>query len=211
MKTLAVALLAALGVTAAHAAPVTYEHIVADDPISGYVSSITYNSNIVSAGRGRGDSRHLAKHAFGEADGKFFEIGLFGHVDFHFNPGFISGGTVYEVTFGTRKTWPEYATVKVGNKGDDSSFVEINENPIDNQSASFSFTFEGGPFDTIRLKNAEGSRVSTCRDYDRNAYDCGGFDVDASSVTPVPLPASVLLLGAGLGGLAAMRRRKQRG
>ena len=104
MKRIAMAFAAALVAGSAQAATVTDL-----TPSLGYITSITYNDDFVEAGRGRGNMRHIASNAFDAVDGKFFEIGLNDTVDFHFSPGFISGGTVYEVTFGSRQTWPEFA------------------------------------------------------------------------------------------------------
>ena len=41
-----------------------------------------------------------------------------------------------------------------------------------------------------------------------NGASTGGFDVDAVRVSPVPLPASGLLLLGAFGGFAALRRKK---
>ncbi|MGX0978396.1 hypothetical protein ACSSVY_004136 [Roseovarius sp. MBR-51] len=72
------------------------------------------------------------------------------------------------------------------------------------------FTFDG-IFDTVRLTDltlalfgGNPSNLST-------QAATGGFDVDAISVSAVPLPAAGFLLVGALGGLAALRRRKQVG
>ena len=192
-----------LGTGAAQAATMT---VTDPTPEAGFVSSVTYEADNVVAGRGTANDRDDATNAFGAADGAFFEIGLNGYVDFHFDPSFISPGGVIEITFGDRGGFPEFATVKVGNKGDaDEDFVAIDNNPISNENVTNIFTFAGGPFDTVRLSSADGTTVRQCGPSDAR-YDCGGFDVDAITVNAVPLPAAGWMLIAGLGGLGAMRR-----
>ena len=58
-------------------------------------------------------------------------------------------------------------------------------------------TAVAGTFDSLFVQDA--SDLSGGRD---------GFDIDAIAVSPVPLPASSLLLLAGLGAFGAMRRKK---
>ena len=57
-----------------------------------------------------------------------------------------------------------------------------------------SFDLEGGPFRSVTVYNNSGTE--------------DGFDLDAIGVSPVPLPAAGFMLLAGLGGLAAARRRR---
>lgn len=176
---------------------------------AGYASQITFDPN---ATRGTANDRDNALNALGVTDGKFFEIGLGSTIDLTFGTPFVSPGTLVEVTFGNPGNYPEAVKIEVGNAGDALSFVEINESPISNLLAQsptgVSFTFGGGPFDVLRMTDVTPA----------SSPSGGGFDLDSIRVTalpsappPVPLPASVLLLGSGLLGAAALRGRKRRG
>lgn len=64
---------------------------------------------------------------------------------------------------------------------------------------------QANPFDLSSLLPATGSSISFGAD---GRFD--NFRIAAISVSAVPLPASALLLLAGVGGLGAMRRRKNK-
>lgn len=193
---------AALVLAAAASAPAAIVTDSIGGPIDYFAKTVTYNNDIVAAGRGTADDRDNALNALGANDGKFFEIGLYDTVDFTFGTLFQGPGAVVEVTFGNRDNWPEFAIVEVGYQG---VFAAIDNNPISNQTAgSIALLFGAGPFDTIRVRSAAGTTISNC-----GGNQCGGFDIDAIKVSAIPLPASALLLLGALGGLGAMGRRRR--
>lgn len=165
-----------------------------------YATSVTPSlTDNVAAGRGTANDRANSANALGAPDGKFFEIGLNGYVDFTFSSPFTGPGLIFEVTFGDRENWPEFAEVLLGYNG---VFTPLSGSATGNADGMTALNFGGGPFDTIRLLNAAGTIETDC-----GGYLCGGFDVDAIAVTPfeIPLPASVLMLVGALASLGLLR------
>lgn len=163
-----------------------------------YASGVNWTNNGTVKSHNNRDEK---LNALGEPDGNFLSLGLGGQADFTFGQFFTGPGESYEITFGKRKGYEEFARVYVGF---DNVFEFVGT--INNASASaFVFNFQG-VFDTLRLVDI--SPIVKGRD---------GYDVDAIGVTayngpvpapqPIPLPASVLLLGAGIAGLGALRRK----
>ena len=169
---------------------------------------------IVDGPRGTANNRDEISNAFGAADGAFFELGYNAVVEFQFGTPtgqlFFGPGSLIEITLNNDPSWKEAVRIEVGIKGDESSFVTAQPNPFKNTEtfANPVFTFDG-IFDTVRLTDltlalfgGNPSNLST-------QGATGGFDVDAISVSAVPLPAAGFLLVGALGGLAALRRRKR--
>lgn len=154
---------------------------------TSYATGVTWSGTNVP-----GSERQDTANALGAPDESFLSLGLGGQADFTFGTSFTSPGEVFEVTWGNRANYVETADIFVGSNGS-FSFVQS----IDNSTGSgIAFTF-AGTFDTLRIRDT--SPVLSGRD---------GFDIDAVGVTPqVPLPASVILLGAGIGALTGLRRR----
>jgi len=68
----------------------------------------------------------------------------------------------------------------------------------------------GDGMDRWRIETAVAGTFDSLFVQDDSDLDGGrdGFDIDAIAVSPVPLPASSLLLLAGLGAFGALRRKK---
>lgn len=136
--------------------------------------------------------------ALGAADGEFVSLGLGGSITLGFSgvPNLAGDATVYEVTWGNRANHPEAAQVYSVLGGDETLLGTItNANGANSVSLS-------GPFDSIKIVDY------TVSYFNGNTSSFDGFDVDSVSISAVPLPATGLMLLAGLGGFAAMRRKK---
>ncbi|GAB4577030.1 MAG: hypothetical protein Tsb0019_03940 [Roseibium sp.] len=159
----------------------------------GFATTITYDE---TANRGTSNNRDNPFNALGAADNSFFEIGFHSYVDLTFGTLFDTSVTVFEVTFGNVANYAESALLSVGYQG---SFTDIGTitNLFAQGGGTISLNAALGVFDTVRLTDT--------------STHGGGFDIDAVRVTPVPLPAGLPLLGAGLAALGVFgwRRRAQ--
>jgi hypothetical protein len=171
---------------------------------------------IVDGPRGTANNRDEISNAFGAADGAFFELGYDAVVEFQFGTPtgqrFFGPGSLIEITFNNDPNWKEAVRIEVGIKGNESSFVTAQPNPFKNTEtfANPVFTFDG-IFDTVRLTDLTLALFGGDPSNRSTQAATGGFDLDAISVSAVPLPAAGFLLVGALGGLAALRRRKRVG
>jgi hypothetical protein len=130
--------------------------------------------------------------ALGANDGGFVSLGFGGELVLGFSQPFRAIGQVFEITFNDPRRHRESADLFVGNGGA-WTFVGSLQNTL-----SLAFN-AAGTFTQLRLVDTSNASGAT--------FD--GFDVDAVSVSPVPVPAAGLLLGGALVGLGALRRRKR--
>ena len=137
---------------------------------------------------GTEDGRDNPMNALGVTDGTFLSLGLGGTADFTFGSKFTGALTVVEETF-KREGYFERA-LAFGGLGGTFTYLGL----LSNQMPTSTLEFDG-IYDTIRLVD-----ISSGEGRD-------GFDVDSISVNAIPLPASALLLGAGLAGLGVARRK----
>jgi hypothetical protein len=137
--------------------------------------------------------------ALGAPDDAFFSLGDGGEIVLGF-PGVTPypGGstTVYEITTKRDVGHDEAAEVFSVLAGVESSLGIITN------AVGSSVKVIGGTFDSIKLVDVTYSYFASTTSFD-------GFDVDAVSIQPVPLPAGGLLLVAGLAGFGALRRRQK--
>lgn len=152
----------------------------------------------------------------------FLSLGRGGAAVFGFATDFEKEANVFEVTFncdgspgsqnsdGACANWPESADIYVGSswtpvagafgktqlEGAGFAFVTNIPNGDANTPGGVTVTV-GGPFTYLAL-------------VDTSDHGADGFDVDAVSVSPVPLPAAGLALLTALGGAAAAYRRTRK-
>ena len=149
----------------------------------------------------------------GAADGEFFSLGLIGGATlgglavFEISPAFTGPAMVVEVT-NPSNHW-EAADIYVGTDFDDlvdnfltiSSAGRVNNGKGGTETATNTVTITG-VYNFILFEDASIAEYGSTGNGTED-----GFDLDSFTVTPVPLPAGALLLGAALVGLGATRRR----
>lgn len=147
-----------------------------------------------------GSDRNNAYNVLGEEDGSFLSLGLGEYADFTFGTKFTGQVSVFEITFGARKGHDEYALVTGFLDGQATVLGLIN-----NQNPESSLTFTG-VFDMLRIRDVTIGNLLNPND----ANNRDGFDIDAVSVSAVPLPAGAALLLGGLGALGVVRGSRKK-
>jgi len=171
---------------------------------------------------GSANNRNVAANALGAPDGAFLSLGLTsaastGFAVFDFGGRFTTQGVVVETTFGCVgptpcSHHPERVEILAGDDyafgGHDLldladftslGFLDNGDAQLSGGGAAFAI---GGTFRYLALIDRSAQRGTTSTD---------GFDVDAVGVTlaPVPVPAALPLMAAGLAGLAIAGRRRR--
>lgn len=147
------------------------------------------------------DDRNNTDNATGATDGLFYSLGLGGAAVFGFAKDMFPGGTVstFEITFNRNGDHDEAAQVYTL----DSAFNVVQSlGTVVNSPDGGGSVYASMAFSYIRLVDVTETFFGGLS----SSFD--GYDVDSVGVAPIPLPAAGVLLLAGLGGLAAVRRRK---
>ena len=130
----------------------------------------------------------------------FVSAGNFDSLTFGFDQPFRSPITVFEITGNRNPSYVEgldlVFAVEAGGSYNYGTITNIMGVPgSDDDQWAITVEFENtGPFTAITVFD--------------NSTTPDGFDIDAIGVSAVPLPAAGFMLLAGLGGLAAARRRR---
>jgi hypothetical protein len=184
--------------------------------MAGTSSAYTWATNVQWwEGTGVATGRDITDNALGAPDKdpvvsggvNFLSLGLDGYAVFDFGTEFSDASVIFETTYGNRTGYLEgvrvYAVGTSYNWGDNP--VDFSGSPAWTQiddyftNASETITFNvGGPFRYLAL-------LDITRDIGGVLGD--GFDVNAVGVSPVPEPATMVLLGMGLLGLIGVRRK----
>lgn len=137
--------------------------------------------------------------------GAFYSLGLGGGVTFAVNPAATGAGVVFEVTNPSRHD--EALQVYVSNTGAAGDWVAVGPRIINNSGApattSHSFSLPGGSYSHIGFLDV------TALEFGTASRSTDGFDIAAITLNTVPLPASALMLLAGVAGLGAVRARRK--
>ena len=174
---------------------------------SGTAFALSYATNVLwNNTAGVSDPARIDRdNALGAPDDKFLSIGIGGLAAFDFGVSFNSTASVFEITWGNRNAYPEYAKVFVGNTAfsldlKDYKEVGIIRNNLEQNVIDLT-GLAGNPFQYLLLQDITS-------DYPDGIATGDGFDVNAVGVSPVPEPATVLLLSSGLLGLAGFSRKR---
>lgn len=192
----------AAGVGVANAAPVFVQSVESYTPGSGTRTP----DGFVAAG-----DLVTALARVEARDGSFLSLGTGGSIVLGFGTGSFVGTTLFEVTnnCATGGTgcghWPESVEIHIGNSpiGDWSlaGTITNSDTPasVTGNTRGYSLNIDS-PFSFLRLVD-----TSTF-----GAASNAGWDIDAVSVAPIPVPAALPLLLAGLGGMAFVGRRRNK-
>lgn len=146
------------------------------------------------------NDRKTVTNALGESDDAFYSLGLGGDLTVGFGLPVIEKAvtlTLKEVTFGGTSSGGHFEAVDVYTVlGGVTKLVGTVLNVASTTTLSITDSFE-----YIKLVDVTKSVYPSTKSYD-------GFDVESITIAPIPVPASVTLLLAGIGGLGLMRRRK---
>ena len=173
----------------------------------GANAAVYYADSVVSAvdsTPNKGSDRSDPKAALGQADGKFYSLGLGGSLTLGFKnaPFSTADVSVFEITFGggAASGHKEAAEVyALNSKTGDSWLLGV----LDNIKTGSTVRGSAGSFDQIKLVDVSKSYFAST-----GTKTTDGFDVDSVAIAPVPVPAAGMMLLAGLGGFAALRRRR---
>lgn len=147
------------------------------------------------------NDRKNTENALGEADGAFYAMGLGGQLTVGFDANSFAPGarvTINEVTFNGPQKSNHFEAVDVYSVFDGvDTFIDR----IINTAQSTTLLVAQG-FEYIRLVDVTQAEFSSTTSFD-------GFDVESISIAAVPVPAAGFMLMAGLGGLAALGRRRK--
>lgn len=145
--------------------------------------------------------RKNTANALGAADGEFYSLGLGGSLVVGFAQSLFDASnniSAFEITY-ERDIGHDEAVDVYSVLGGVETYLGRLLNSVAASSVRAQTAFE-----YIKLVDVTRTVFPTVN----NQSSRDGFDVDAVSIAPVPLPAAGLMLLAGLGGLAAVRRRK---
>ena len=157
-------------------------------------AAVIYATSVDSYTQGTGitqASRLVQSKALGQADGKFLSLGLGGEAIFSFGQLFRAPGAISEITNGARAGYLEGVKVYGGLGGVFALLGTVTNGAFVN---SFNFA---GTFDQLKLV-----------DVSPNGIRRDGYDIDAISVSAIPLPAAGVMLLSALGLVSVARRRK---
>lgn len=191
MKMLLASIVFAIGAGGAHAA-VYYSDKVID---------ANRGACTVSATRCAQNGRLNTNNALGITDGSFYSLGLGGDLTVGFAQSLFTTAQnirLVETTFGSIPRTSHFEAVDVWSV---LAGVETFLGTITNLGGGGEVR-SVAPFEYIKLVDV------TRREFDVSA-SLDGFDMDSVSIAAIPLPATGILLLAGLGGMAAIRRRKK--
>lgn len=196
-KTLAAA--AALAVTAGATQAATYNATTYSDVVEGTCSLAGTKDDA----RCKADNRKNLGNLVDGNKNSFYSLGFGGSVTLGFGTDFKAGDvSVYEITFtrptSTDKHYEAFELVALDANKNATGFSKV----ITNENGFASFRIDSG-FTYLKLVDVTKDVFKT----GTSSYD--GADIGMVSIAAVPVPAAGVLMLAGLGGLAALRRRKK--